>query len=52
MHTYLNGVKKGDGGKNSHGGGGGGVKEVLGLPTSPQQGDGKDINRRTYCSEV
>ncbi len=31
--------------------GGGGFKEVVGLPASPQQGDGKGIDRRMY-SEV
>ncbi len=27
---------------------GGGVKEVVGLPASPQKGGGKGIDRRTY----
>jgi hypothetical protein len=36
--VYKKGVKKGYGGKNTHGEGGGGFKEVVGLPTSPQQG--------------
>ncbi len=35
------------------GGGGAGFKEVVDFPTSPQQGGGKGINRRTYrYSEV
>ena len=51
VYTYINGVKKGDGGKNTGGGGGGGgFKEVVGLPASPQQGGGKGI-RKMY-SEV
>jgi hypothetical protein len=33
------------------GGGGGGFKEVVGLPASPQQGGGKGIDRKMY-SEV
>jgi hypothetical protein len=50
--VYINGVKKGDGDKNTHGGGGGGwFKEMVGLPASPQQGGGKGIDSRTY-SEV
>jgi len=36
--VYIKGVKRGKGGKNTHGEGGegGGFKEVVGLPTSPQ----------------
>jgi len=48
VHTYIKGVKKEDGGKNTEGEG---FKEVVGLPASPQQGGGKGINRKMY-SEV
>jgi hypothetical protein len=36
--VYIKGVKRGEGGRNTHGEGGegGGFKEVVGLPTSPQ----------------
>ncbi len=47
---YIKEVLKGDRGKNTRGEGGrgGGFKEVVGLPTSPQQGGGKSIDRWTY----
>ncbi len=38
-------VKKGGRGKNAHGEGGGGLKEVVGLRASPQEGGGKGIDR-------